>query len=153
MGAADLSGDAFERVLDEARRAFESPLEPEGARRVTTSLPPGFDVGPARGGGGEARWGLAMDWAAELAGPVAPRLDAARPPEPEPTTADVAAAVARELGFKADMTRKALTERWRAFVWRNHPDRQPPQARERANLRVAVANGLYDKAVRSLRRG
>ena len=153
MAAADRSGDAFERALDEARHAFEPYTDAEASRRVTTSLPPGFDVGPARGGGGEARWGLAMDWAAELAGPVAPRLDAARPPEPEPTTADDAAAVARELGFKADMTRKALTERWRAFVWRNHPDRQPPQARERANRRVAVANALYDRAVRAPQRG
>jgi hypothetical protein len=152
MAETDPSGDAFERALDEARHAMPR-AEPEGSRRVTTSLPSGFDLGPARGGGGEARWGFAMDWAAEPPGPVAPRLDAARPPQPEPTNADLAQAVARELGFKAGMTRKALTERWRAFVWRNHPDRQPPQARERANRRVAVANALYDRAVRAPQRG
>jgi hypothetical protein len=45
-----------------------------------------------------------------------------------------------------------LTERWRAFVWRNHPDRQPAHARDRANARVAAANALYDQARRGLRR-
>jgi hypothetical protein len=45
-----------------------------------------------------------------------------------------------------------LTRRWRAFVWRNHPDRQPVHARERGNIRVAIANTLYDQARRELKR-
>jgi hypothetical protein len=46
-----------------------------------------------------------------------------------------------------------LAARWRNFVWRNHPDRQPFEARERANARVAIANTLYDRARRALTKG
>ena len=50
----------------------------------------------------------------------------------------------------AALTLGQLTSRWRDFVWRNHPDRQPVDARERANARVAIANTLYDRARREL---
>ena len=51
------------------------------------------------------------------------------------------------------MTPGQLASRWRNFVWRNHPDRQPFEARERANARVAIANTLYDRARRKLAKG
>ena len=56
--------------------------------------------------------------------------------------------IATELGLGAPLTLAELTSRWRDFVWRNHPDRQPVEARERANTRVAIANTLYDRVRR-----
>jgi hypothetical protein len=50
----------------------------------------------------------------------------------------------------ASPTPNQLASRWRDFVWRNHPDRQPREARERANARVAIANTLYEQARRGL---
>jgi hypothetical protein len=63
---------------------------------------------------------------------------------------DTIAAIAEELGIGAALTRRQLTLRWRDFVWRNHPDRQPEHARDRATARVAVANALFDRARREL---
>ncbi len=58
---------------------------------------------------------------------------------------DASAEIATELGLGAALTLAELTSRWRDFVWRNHPDRQPMDAREQANARVAIANTLYDR--------
>ena len=147
----DPTGDVFRRALEEARR--RAPLPPREDRCELMSgsgLGLCFDFAATRGGGGEARWDLAMEWADE---PQAPRAPPAhrRAVDPPSEPAGVADAVAQELGFCAELTAEALTARWRAFVWRNHPDRQPVQARERANARVAVANALYDRARRALR--
>jgi hypothetical protein len=57
-------------------------------------------------------------------------------------------AVAEELGLGTAATQRQLGRRWRDFIWRNHPDRQPEGARERAGARVAIANALYDEARR-----
>ena len=66
------------------------------------------------------------------------------PREPARRPVDTSAEIATELGFDAALTLGELAHRWRDFVWRNHPDRQPLDARERANARVAIANTLYD---------
>ena len=58
--------------------------------------------------------------------------------------------IASEIGLGAALTLDQITSRWRDFVWRNHPDRQPEAARERANARLAIANTLYDRARREL---
>jgi hypothetical protein len=63
---------------------------------------------------------------------------------------DPSTAIAAELGLGATLTLGELTSRWRDFVWRNHPDRQPVDARSQANTRVAIANTLYDRARREL---
>ncbi len=149
MGAFDRPAESFERALDEARAA--SRATPSGAETIGSGgvvLGAGLDLSRPRIEGGAARWGRAMDWTDEPAGPGAPR-HARAPREPEPV--DLAAAVAGELGFEPGMTRAALTERWRAFVWRNHPDRQAPHRCLGANARVAVANALYDRALRLAR--
>jgi hypothetical protein len=90
-----------------------------------------------------------MEWADEPRPPCAPPTH--RPAfEPASEPASIADAVAQELGFGAKLSAEALTMRWRAFVWRNHPDRQPAHDRERATARVALANALYDRARRAL---
>jgi hypothetical protein len=63
---------------------------------------------------------------------------------------DPSAEIATELGLGAALTLDQLTSRWRDFVWRNHPDRQPADARVQANARMAIANTLYDRARREL---
>jgi hypothetical protein len=156
QAASPLSGSrdhSFQRVLDEARRensaASEDGFEPARAPRLRA----GLAFGAADGSGGKARFGLALDWADEPADRLAP------PPRPAPRPApreaarrsgDTPAEIAAELGLGAPLTLVELTSRWRDFVWRNHPDRQPIEARARANARVAIANALYERARREL---
>jgi hypothetical protein len=78
-----------------------------------------------------------------------------RPPQPPPRprpdrSGDTPSEIAAELGLGAALTLDQLTSRWRDFVWRNHPDRQPADARAQANARMAIANTLYDRARREL---
>jgi hypothetical protein len=142
---SDRGSDAFQRALDEAgrrdRELYESGAGPTGGARVR-----GVAFGQAEGSGGKARFGLALDWTDEPTDRPAPPP----PPEPAVRSGDTSTAIATELGLGSMLTLGELTSRWRDFVWRNHPDRQPVDARERANTRVAIANTLYDRARREL---
>ncbi|MGB7973443.1 MAG: hypothetical protein WCF81_03635 [Roseiarcus sp.] len=142
---SDRRVDAFERALDEAGRRDNAPYDsPTGGARVR-----GVAFGLASGSGGTARFGHALDWTDEPAErPTPPPQPPLREPvgSPSGTSIDIAA----ELGLGAALTLDQLTSRWRDFVWRNHPDRQPLDAREGANARVAIANTLYDRARRDL---
>ena len=140
--------DAFQRALDEAGRKDRASNDdgpgPSGRPRVR-----GVAFGAAPRYGGRARFGLALDWTDEPTDRPAP------PPQPPPREGardpgETSAEIAMELGLGAVLTLDQLTSRWRNFVWRNHPDRQPLNARERANARVAIANMLYDGARREL---
>ena len=141
---ADRRSDAFERALDEAGRRDNGPdhigAGPTGGPRMR-----GVAFGPAPGSGGKARFGLALDWTDEPADPAPPPQT---PREPAGRSGDTSIDIAAELGLGLALTLDQLTSRWRDFVWRNHPDRQPVAARERANRRVAIANTLYDRARR-----
>ena len=57
--------DEFQRALDEARRQAQAPDDdsqgPRGGPRVRARL----DFGAASGSGGEARFGLALEWTDE----------------------------------------------------------------------------------------
>ena len=153
MAFDDPNGDAFRRALDEAARAPTAAARRERSARLTATRPersasPSLPcVAAAARRAGSWRWNGRTNRSA-LRAPTRSqaRLDSApaQPTPPKPSRG--------ELGFSAGLTAEALTERWRAFVWRNHPDRQPAHARERANARVAVANALYDRARRALRR-
>jgi hypothetical protein len=142
---SDRSGDAFQRALDEARRNDRAPND-DGPR---PRAPAGVAFARAPGSGGEARFGLALDWTDEPTDPPA-RPAQVPPREATRSPACTPAEIAAELGFGAPLTLHELTSRWRDFVWRNHPDRQPPEARERANTRVAIANAIYERARRKL---
>jgi hypothetical protein len=145
---SDRRTDAFRRALDEASRKDRAPddsgVGPTGGYRVR-----GVAFGAAPGSGGRARFGLALDWTDELGDRPAPPL---QPPPREPArrSGNTSAEIATELGLGTALTLDQLTSRWRDFVWRNHPDRQPEAARGRANGRVAIANTLYDRARRDL---
>ena len=118
--------DAFQRALDEAGRkdhaANESGAGPTGGPRVRAVA-----FGAAPGAGGKARFGLALDWTDE---PVSPPPPPQPPPRQPAGRSDTPSEIAAELGLGAALTLDQLTSRWRDFVWRNHPDRQPVDARE-----------------------
>ena len=139
--------DAFERALDEAGRRDNAP-DDSGAGPTAGARMRGVAFGPASGSGGRARFGLALDWTDEPADLAPPPQTPSR--EPAGRSGDTSIDIATELGLSAALTLDQLTSRWRDFVWRNHPDRQPVAAREGANRRVAIANTLYDRARREL---
>jgi hypothetical protein len=142
--------DAFQRALAEAgrkdRALYDNDARPTGGARMR-----GVAFGPAEGSGGKARFGLALDWtdeAADRPAPPHPPPPQTPPREPPARSGETSTEIATELGLGASLTLAELTSRWRDFVWRNHPDRQPVEVRERANTRVAIANTLYDRARR-----
>jgi hypothetical protein len=151
MTPDDRSDEAFRRALNETARAAERRGEGRGAPIAGVRVNAGFDLPPAAGGGA-ARWSMAMEWEDEPSAQPEPSPPARPAGLPRPFT-DLAEAAAGELRFAAGSTEDDLARRWRAFVWLNHPDRQPAHAREQANARVAVANALYDRARRALRGG
>ncbi len=127
---------------------------PSPPRKPEASACFGFSSGEP--GGGAARWDFATQWTDDPA--FQPTSAASEPDcEPGPCEADLSqpfgfdpATIAKELGLGTEATIQRLTARWRAFVWRNHPDRQPAHARDWAGTRVALANALYDAARRKL---
>jgi hypothetical protein len=143
---ADRRGDAFQTALDEARRMDRAPDDGEAEPGKRPRIGVGVPLGRAPGSGGKARFGLALDWTDEPAERPAAQPKA-QPGDAAPSPADTSAEIATELGLgEAAQTLSQLTSHWRRFVWRNHPDRQPPERRERANARVAIANALYEQA-------
>ena len=87
----------------------------------------------------------AMAAALEELEDVADRIGAReKPPSVDPLV------IAEELGNLAGLGEKELAKRRRAFAMQNHPDRLPDTQRERAELRMRVANMLIDEAKRKI---
>jgi hypothetical protein len=139
----DRHSDAFQRALDEAGRKDRAPND-EGVGLRGGARVRGVAFGSAEGSGGKARFGLALDWTEPADRPAPPQLRPTR--RPAERCGETPVEIATEFGLGSALTLDQLTSRWRDFVWRNHPDRQPADARERANRRVAIANTLYDRA-------
>jgi len=141
--------NSFHDVLEETVRNSRGANRDDRSKIAMPKAPRSLDIGPARCGGGEARWGLAMSWTAAQDETMASTL----PPAGEAPLLhrDAPELIAAELGIGTPASAHDLRLRWRTFVWRNHPDRQPAGARERANARVAIANSLYQSARRQLR--
>lgn len=59
--------------------------------------------------------------------------------------------ISRELGIKPKSKPEELDKARRVFALRYHPDRVPEEFRERAVLRMQIANMLIDQAKRSKR--
>jgi hypothetical protein len=147
---SDRRSDAFQRALDAARRKDRYPGDDGSGPPQRPRVRAGVALGPEPGSGGEARFGLALDWTDEPTD--RPAREAQAPPrEAAHHRGDTPAEIAAELGLGAPLNLDQITSRWRKFVWRNHPDRQPLEARERANARVAIANALYERARRKPR--
>ncbi|MGN6585445.1 MAG: hypothetical protein ACTHJV_17260 [Rhizobiaceae bacterium] len=60
------------------------------------------------------------------------------------------AAIARELGLDGVKDLKSLHHLRRSFAFHNHPDRVRPQWRERAMVRMQIANQMIDETKRRL---
>lgn len=140
---------AFQRALDEARRLDRAPNDDEPEPAARPRVRANLEFGPADGSGGEARFGLALEWTDEPADRLGRQAPASTDEAP-PNLADTPAEIAAELGLAGPVTPDQLASRWRNFVWRNHPDRQPARERDHAGARVAIANALYDRARREL---
>jgi hypothetical protein len=141
-GGGSSEANAFERLLDEAHAgSTEAPLDPPPPLKINLPGPMPLSAG----GGGEARWRSAMDWTSELEGRAAPLSPAALPAL---SGAHAIEEVKRDLGLDRRFSPEELASRRRAFLWRNHPDRQPAEKRAEANARVAIANALHDQARR-----
>lgn len=151
MAAADSASLEFQHALNQAEtNRGGSTAETSSEFALKPIVRATLDFGPALGGGGESRWGLAMNWASEPDEKAAAPTDAARASELTSDNTDIAEAIASELGIGVATTPNQLMRYWRAFIWRNHPDRVPDDARHQANTRVAIANALYDRARRAL---
>lgn len=59
--------------------------------------------------------------------------------------------IARELGIEKRRTAAELDQARRLFAMRYHPDRVPEEMRERAKMRMQIANMLIDDAKRGKR--
>ena len=62
------------------------------------------------------------------------------------------AAISKELGLNASVAPEELARRRRVFAFKNHPDRVAPHLRQRAMVRMQVANMLIDEAERKAKR-
>lgn len=61
------------------------------------------------------------------------------------------ASIARELNLSGLRSGSDLDRARRSFAMRNHPDRVPESMRERAKMRMQIANMLIDEAKRAKR--
>jgi hypothetical protein len=76
-------------------------------------------------------------------------VEGAQPPQPaEPARYR---SVAEELGLRPGLAPRELIALRRAFALANHPDRLPPERRDEATRRMAIANILVDRALRETR--
>ena len=76
----------------------------------------------------------------------AAKTDVAELPSTEP------AAISKELGLDGKIAPEELARKRRAFAFKNHPDRVAPHLRQRAMVRMQVANMLIDEAGRKTKR-
>lgn len=61
-------------------------------------------------------------------------------------------AILQELGLGGRVAADELARKRRTFAFKNHPDRVAPHLRQRAMVRMQVANMLIDEAERKTRR-
>jgi hypothetical protein len=145
----------FDATLDEV----EAPIPAAGptgdrapAAGVSTPIPPLEEEAHADGGGAYL-WDQAVAWVPEPEIPEpAPPEPPPPPPPPRPPPSAHIDDVARELGLGEASTPLELARIRRRFMWENHPDRYPEQAKPLANRRVAIANMLIDRALGKLAR-
>ena len=131
----------FATLLDEAIAEAEAQEGPAYAR---TTIP--FDV-LAEGQGGEpvSDAAAAAEYLFAMADvpPVAPM----GPPAPLPELPSTEpAAIARELKLTGREKPETLDRLRREFAFRNHPDRVAPELRQRAIVRMQIANRMIDDA-------
>lgn len=128
----------FASLLDDLMKSAP-PAEPSARPTVAFGVTPPLDAV-------DAFWSsVSSEFVAgiygETAGADAPH--AAEPPAVHPER------IAAELGLDRPAPHRNLDRLRRAFAFKNHPDRVPPELRERAMLRMQIANRLIDDAKRA----
>lgn len=116
LGKISLTGEAVAAEYGKASKGLEAEL----------------DAIFAAAGRAAAAGGLAGEAAGNPAGEEGPSID---PGE-----------ISRELGLGKKRSVDELARLRRAFAFKNHPDRVPTHLRQRAMLRMQVANSLIDEA-------
>jgi hypothetical protein len=115
MTTLDGPSRTFQQALEEARRSDRGAgADSESGHMSKLRVRTAVEIGRAQGGGGDARWGLAMTWTNEPEA-MTSAPTAGQPCEPARLDTDIAEAIARELGVGAGLTEGQLTRRWRAF--------------------------------------
>lgn len=138
MGAG---GRDFASFLD---REASVPSHGEWPEPEPAAPPPSMPFGIV---GEPARGAVAADTGAGFA--AAAYLDvAARLAEEEPPPETTPEAIARELALGRIRHPRDLDRLRRDFAFRNHPDRVRPEWRERAMIRMQIANRMIDEAKR-----
>ena len=130
----------FAAFLDEAIAQAEVAEEPALPR---ARIP--FEV--LEGGAEVPDAAAAAEYLFAIAGvpPIAPES----PPAPLPELPSIEPeAIARELSLSGREKPDALDRMRREFAFANHPDRVAPELRERAIVRMQVANRMIDDAKR-----
>lgn len=153
----------FARLLDDLFQAAAIPEAADEAAPAPASIP--FDYlsvveelhsGRIKVSGTEAAAGYRATTASieeALHEIELKRAEIVPPPlAPEPLPSIEPADIARELGLTATAGTDDLARIRRAFAFENHPDRVPAQLRERAIVRMQIANMLVDEALRRLKR-
>ena len=142
----------FESVLDRLKQEREP--EDEDATPAAQPGPSAFGSGfvgavfePASGHRGNLERGYldALDG-----------IDAPPPPEPQmpPHLLRLTPAeISEDLALAPDDTVQILQDKRRAFARKNHPDGFSEPYRDKANIRMTIANLMVDEALRRLRPG
>lgn len=130
----------FASLLDDLLKAAP-PAEDPGARpTIPLGVTPPLDAV-------DAFWSsVSSEFVAGLYGETA---DAAQPAHVVELPTTQPDRIAAELGLDRPAPHKNLDRLRRAFAFKNHPDRVPPEMRERAMLRMQIANRLIDEAKRA----
>ena len=130
-GMEKLPKKAYEKEL-ERLQAENGAVFREGAMRAYGEAASGE---PARSGEGAARTKPAVH--------LEPALEDLFFLDPE--------TISKELGIRPKSSQEELDKARRTFAMRYHPDRVPEELRERAALRMQIANMLIDEAKRKRR--
>lgn len=140
----------FESVLDRLKEETETEQEDEQATATSAGFAAFgsgfvgavFETSPARTGRLERGYLDALDG-----------IEAPPPPEPQIpphllrlTIEEIAA----DLALASDDSIQSLQDKRRAFAKKNHPDGFAEPYRDKANIRMTIANLMVDEALRRL---
>lgn len=142
----------FESVLDRLRQERE-PEDEDGMPAAQPSLSAfgGGFVGAVFEPASDHRGSLDRGYRDALDG-----IDAPPPPEPQipPHLLRLTLAeISEDLALAPDDTVQILQDKRRAFARKNHPDGFSEPYRDKANIRMTVANLMVDEALRRLQPG
>lgn len=134
---SDTMSRDFASLLDDMLKAAPQPEDPGPRPTMPFGVTTPLDAV-------DAFWSsVSSEFVAGLYNQTAGVSPPAAGPDLQPVQPD---RIAAELGLDRPTPPKNLDRLRRAFAFKNHPDRMPAEQRERAMLRMQVANRLIDEA-------